>query len=247
MKNEQNNEIDQYYSDISQQIIVLIKEKKYIQAINILNEELNQPYVPYDIYERLNQSKIDIERMQIEESYDKKFNLLTKREIWNQIYNEANHFIDISYISILLEKYEHEFNDYDVTMLNNILNNKHINNVDKWLLIELILQLKLDYPFSMYNSFLDKKMSFNLETLTGGQQQLAMIAKELTNILAKQPSELEIALQLLQALYTKFIPNQISFNNHDIINTLKNVVLALFNHEQLVENEITKLLKEFLE
>lgn len=247
MNNDRDNEIEQYYSNISQQTIALITEKKYEQAINILNEELNQPYIPYDIYEKLLQSKLDIEKMLLEDTYIKKFDSLTKREIWSQVYNENNNFIDISYISILLEKYENEFDDYDVTMINDILNNKKINNVDKWLLIELISQLKLNYSFSMYNSFLDKKISFNLETLQTSQDQLVIIAKELSNLLAKQPSELEIALQLLQALHTKFIPNEISFNNHDIINTLKNVVLALFNHEQLVTNDITKLLKEFLE
>lgn len=238
--------LNEYYADIAQKVLELVKDEKFSEALSILDEELDQPYIPADFYHNLNQIKLDIECQLKEEEYSQKVANLSKLEIWNLVYDEKQHKFDDVYFNILLSKYNNELDDIDFALINKIFVDKKIDNVSKSIMINNLRELKINHTFSLYNSFLDKLFDFNPMLNFELDEQVVEIANKIDEIFLKDPSKSEIALSLLQVLATKFIPKRIMFDNNDIINTVVNMTNSLFSEENIIENEISNILKEYI-
>ncbi len=238
--------INDYYADIVEKVLKLVNEEKYEEAIDVLNEELDQPYIPTDFFHNLNQIKNDIELQLKENNYNKKVSNLSKLEIWNLVYDEKKHKFDEVYFNVLLSKFNDELDEIDLSIINKIFNDKRVDNVSKSIMINNLRDLKVNHTFKIYNNFLDETFKFNPIVNLELDRQVVELANKIEEVYLKNPSKSEIALSLLQVLATKFMPIKIKFDNNDIINSVVNITNSLFSEEDIIENEISNILKEYI-
>lgn len=238
--------IKEFYSEVVKKILDLVNKEEFDKALEILDEELSQPYVPNELYHNLNQIKIEIEQQLTENKYNNKVAKLSKLEIWNFVYNEKTHKFDNVYFNILLSKFNEQFDDVDYAMINKIFLDKKVDNVSKSIMIHDLREMKVNHDFDLYNDYLNKTFKINPFKNIELDEQVVKLANELDEIFSKNPSKSEIALSLLQVLATKFIPQTIKFNNNDIIKTVVNMTNSLFSEEDIIENEISSILREYI-
>ena len=55
---------NRYYSSVITKINALIEQQKFSEAQGLITEELNAPYVPFDVIEQLQELQIRIDRSQ---------------------------------------------------------------------------------------------------------------------------------------------------------------------------------------
>lgn len=245
-----NETMDEYYAKVSQQIIALMKEQKFIEAIKILDEEMEQAYIPFEIMENFIKTRSDIDQLVREQTYENKFLNASRNEMWNYIYNQNKHTLDTSLFVVYLNKWK-LLDEMDKAFINQIFTDKTIPNVDKTNFFQILVGYHNDdgtsFEYHWYNDYLKKEFIINENVCNTYNNQLKILVNALEKNFMKDPSRSSIAVDLVYALHTKFIPMPINFDNNDIINTLKNITNALFNDEQIIKNSITVLLKEFLE
>ncbi|MGL4950926.1 MAG: DUF3196 family protein [Mycoplasma sp.] len=246
-KKKENDELQEYYSELTLKILALYQEKKFEEALAIVEEEISQPYVPNEFLIQFIDLQNDIEKIISNNTFEKEFSDMTKLQIWNKIFDEKNNKVDVSFINLLLEKYNNTLDEIDISIIQKILRNKKIDNIDKSLIIQILCELDNKETFKIYNNVSHKEFNFSQKTfLETTFKQLQEITKELENIFIQDPSRLELSINLLHVLHVKFIPVCIDFPNHDIINTLKNITNSLFGDEVIEGNQITQMLSEFI-
>ncbi len=76
-----SDNLKQYYSDISLKLIGLIKEEKYEEAINIIDDELEQPYVPNSILVSFMKTRKELEIQLAQSKYDEEIDEMSKFEM----------------------------------------------------------------------------------------------------------------------------------------------------------------------
>ncbi|MGL4948034.1 MAG: DUF3196 family protein [Mycoplasma sp.] len=244
---KEQSELDQYYSNLIIEILGLYQSKNFEKALAIIEEELNQPYIPGDILTQLLELRNDIEKIVSNDRFEQKFSDMNKLEIWNNIYNEDDSTFDISFFNLLLEKFQNELDEVDLSIIQKIFLNKNISNLDKWTIIHTLNELGISHEFKLYNDHFKKVISFSIEKYNNEpKEQLKEIMKSLENEFIQDPSKFQIAIDLLMVIHIKFIPDCIEFSNHDIIITLKNIVNSFFGEEAIEENQISEMLSEFI-
>lgn len=243
---ESKNDIEVYYAQVSQTIIKLIKATEYQAALELIDNELAAPYIPINFYNYFLQTKTDVEKLFREQEFQKDLSNATKLQMWNKTFNTQTAHVDLAYLNLMLDKYADQIDELDLVMFQQILNHKKVDNSDKTYLISILKELGVDHTFELWNSFLKTSFMINPKLVVLPNEQVVGIASSLEEHFFKDPSKLEIALNLLQVLQIKFFPNQINFPINDIINTIINVTNALFGNTTLMSNSITNLFEEFL-
>ncbi len=238
--------INEYYTSICKDILQLIQEQKYNEALAIIDAELEQPYIPTEYYQKLIQIRDDTIFEKKEVEYENKINSMSKLEIWNKIYDEKKHVFDDVYFNLLLNKYGEEFDKTDFAIIEKIFSDKKLDNVSKSILLNFLQSSKIDYEFNFYNNYLNDFFKINPIIQTDLNKQVIDLCKELEKHFAKNISKSEIAISLIQVLATKFVPNNIHFNKNDIINSVINITNSLFGEEQINKNDITDILDSYI-
>ena len=242
-----SDNLKQYYSDISLKLIELIKEEKYEDALAIIDEELDQPYLPNSILVSFLKTRKEIEIQLAQSKYDQEIDSMNKFELWNKIYDEKNHKIDIVYINILLEKFGEELDEVDFAAINKIFKDKKINNIDKSHLLFILFEIDAQYEFTLYNNYLNKEFTFIPRDVVEKFIPRENTLKKLEDSFMKDPSKLEIAYNLLQLLSSQYIPEEIPYDDDEIVQSITDLVNSFFDGSLEHQNEITKLLSNLLE
>ncbi len=242
-----SDDLKQYYSDISLKLIELIKEEKYQEAIDIIDSELEQPYVPNSILVSFMKTKKELEIQAAESEYNAELEDMSKFEMWNKIYDEKKHKIDIVFLNLLIEKFGEEFDELDFAVINKIFKDKAIDNVDKSHLLMFLLSMDPQYKFTIYNNFTKKETQFIVSDIAQSFIPREETIKKIEDIFMKDPSKLEIAYNLLQLLSAQYIPESMPYSDDMIANSIASMVNSFFGESLEEENEITKLLFNLLD
>ncbi len=242
-----SDNLKQYYSDISLKLIDLIKQEKYEEALDVIDDELEQPYVPNSILVSFMKTRKEIEIQLAQSKYDEEIDEMSKFEMWNKIYDEKNHKIDIVFINILLEKFGEELDEIDFAVINKIFKDKKISNVDKSHLLFILLDIDAQYKFTLYNNYLNKEFSFVPKDIVNSFIPREETVKKLEEVFMKDPSKLEIAYNLLQLLSSQYIPEEIPFSDDEIVDSISDLVNSFFGDSLNQENKITEMLSKLLE
>ncbi len=242
-----SDDLKQYYSDISLKIISLIKEEKYEDALDIIDDELEQPYVPNSILVSFTRTRKEIEIQLAQSKFDSEIESMTKFEMWNKIYDEKKHKVDIVFLNILLEKFGEEFDELDFAVINKIFKDKKISNLDKSHLLFIIFDFDPDYKFTLYNNFLNKEFSFIPREVVNTVIPRELTIKKLEETFMKDPSKLEISYNLLQLLSSQYIPQEIPFSDDEIAQSITDLVNSFFGDSLNHQNEITDIITKMLQ
>lgn len=242
------SKLDNYYSDIAAEIIKLIKQNDFKKAHALVIEELDQPYMPFEHYANFIKIKEDIELKIQEQKYLNKNNL-SKLAIWNKIFEKKDH-LDFVYLNILFEKHSDKFEEEDFVFIKKVFKNTKISNDQKCNLLAMLVNYEIDYSFDYYNNYTHKTTTFNAKSYhtSSKQTQFQNLSNMLENTFLKDPSKLQIAINLAQVLYVEFAPEELPLELIDVNTKITNVVNFLFGDSiKIDENDnINKILLKYV-
>ncbi len=240
--------IDDYYQKLSQDLLTYIQAKEYQKVLDIIEDELQQPYIPQQHYINLLNTKDEVEMMLGESMYEDTINSLSKLQIWDKIYDTKNEKINLVFLNLFLSRFGEAFDDVDLSMMQKIFLDKKMPNTEKTILVSALVDLHIDHDFKYYNVYLKKTLSFNPLHLVDAEANAKseQIYGALEKYYLKDPSKLQIAASLLQVLFIECFPNEFNFANDLVVTTITNVVDALFNQTEIIENEVSILLSRHI-
>lgn len=239
---------DDYFAKMSEDIIIYIKEEKYDEALDLINSELEQPYIPNDHYMNLINTKNELESMLNEKKYNSEIDSLTKLQVWDKIYNFEKETIDEVYLNLFFVKFENEIDEVDFSIMQKIFLNKKLDNVQKTILISSLITNNVSHTFDYYNSYtkIETNIDFTNFDSKLGVEQSEILFKKLEDFFLKDPSKFQIAQALIQILLIQFFPNKINFLIEDIVSTIINIVKSLFGEEKIKDNKISEIIVKYI-
>lgn len=243
------DDLKKYYATIASKVILMIKENKIEEALELINGELDQPYIPDEFFISLEKTKKDLELQIKEKIFQKEYEGLSKFNLWDKIYNKEKKNIDLFYLNLFFSKFQDELDEIDYSIIEKIFLDHEIENDEKATLISQLVELQIDRSFEYYNCFTKTKNKINPSKYLKSESQIKTIelSNELESYFSKDPSKLKIAISFVQLLAISFIPEVIIFDNKKIVDTIINITQSLFGEEELFENDITKILYKYIE
>ncbi len=237
--------IHEYYQKLSEDILTYIKEKQYEKALEIIEMELEQPYIPQEHYVNLLNSKQEIENMMNESIYENEIKGLSKLQIWDRIHDVKHNKIDLVYLNLFLSRFENELDATDMSIMQKIFNDKKLPNTEKTILVSCLADINVNHDFDYYNPSLKKSFTFNPTQLANlnATKKSETIFPQLEKHYLKDPSKLQIAASLLQVLIIETFPDEFNFDEILVKDTIINMVDSLFNQTKILDNEVSKILK----
>lgn len=186
-----------YYDELIENIESLINNKEYDQALLIIKNELNLPYVPREIEIKLNKYLSTIK----EATYALKS--LTDEDILSYLdSDEAKQLIAVDQLS------RKNLRDY-IEIVENYLKGKGFVNA-KALLIDSLIRQEINYEFAYVND--SSFINFNPSKLKIIEETDGFILalKEIEDFYMKDPSRSQMGIELLYKEALLSLPNQIN-------------------------------------
>jgi len=241
------DDFKKYYSDVCQNILLKIKDKQYQEALVILDDELDQPYIPSgEMYQKLLQIRLDLLIQIKENDYFDEVQNFTKLDLWNKIYNKEENNIDLAFINIFKSKFN-DIDEVDKSIIQQALKDKKLTNQAKAILISNFIEI--NHEFDYFNNFTKEcsKVNFNKFLDLPIQKEIEIIKNEFQQIFMQDPVKMEIAYGLLQVLAITYIPNEIKFSQKEIVDSIILITNSLFTQDEIKETKLIKLLKTFVQ
>lgn len=185
-----------YYDELIENIDKLIKERDYDQAKSLIENELNLPYIPRDIEERLNNYLCEIK------ASTNGLKLLTDDDLVAYLHsNSQKQLIAINELG------KRNLRDYIDICYKYLKGNGHQNA--KALLIDSLIRQEINYEFAYVNN--GSFMSFNPINLKVIEEThgFKLASQELDRYYYKDPSKNHMAIELLYKEALLSLPNQI--------------------------------------
>lgn len=240
------SEINTYYQEIIAKVKKLIEDKRFDEAIFILEDELEAPYVPVEF-------QAIMEELLMSATVDKNyFQGLSQIENFNQQQLLSSIFekntLNSSALLLYFERYHNILNDDDFCVFENIFVNRITENDDKILLFETLSFYKINYNFRFFNKHFKEEYQINpTTTLIFEQIDLYKNSKNLINELAiKEPSILNFCYNILLTIYKYYFPTIPDFDYKELASSIFNYMINTLQGELITENKITKLINEII-
>ena len=199
------NDLNKYYDNILKKVEEYNKENNFLESINLLQDELESPYMPLEYIKIFEEKLYDAQYNHNYNNPKNTFNNSSKEELINIIKNnnEGSELALINYF----DKYKDKIDNYELSFNKNLLEDKNISNDIKIISLNLlkINQINLDVYF--YNSFLDK--SFLINSLDFKNiEEIEFFTKVrdiiLNKIIVNEPSLIDFCLASLYAYYKTY-------------------------------------------
>jgi hypothetical protein len=227
----------QYYLDIIKKINDLCNKKEYEKAFNIIQEEINQPYIPNEFINQFEQLYLQINQLINVQRIQNKYNNMSKLELLSQAYNEKK--LDVNIFSYFLAKFVKDIDDVDFQYINKIFKNKDIENTEKIFILKQIKDSELKYDFNYFNKNLNKEFLINSQSSFEVNliDYYVQVDKLIEKILFKNPSNIALAHELLSIIYEHYFNLSPKFDVMVLADKLTRYVNAYFEPKNLPDPE----------
>jgi hypothetical protein len=220
--------IDKYFQDILDKLNKLKAERKYHDAIELIEQELSSSYIPLRFIQTFEQLYVEISRESMVYDIKQKFNKMSKTEMLANIYKDNK--IDLNVLSFFLSKFLKEIDQYDLQYLNKIFMDKNLTNNEKIFILSQLKIAQIKYQFTFLNNITNE--SFSIDPSSNFEIQYQSYYRDVNKLidqdLMKEPSLIVLAKNLLQIIYEHF------FNREPIMYSIQalanNLVLYVKKH-----------------
>ncbi len=242
------SEMSKFYELLIEKITALYKANKKASALEIIREELNQPYMPLEYLELFEQLALKIEGETKQEKYIKRYNNMSKLELLDKFYSPGKHTCDVFLFQYFLNKYRGDLKLADMLYIQDVFLDKEMRNEDKLFLIEHLNQFKISYEFKFYNSYTGESSSINPrnhllpDKIPLFTEALILINRKCFN----DPSLQSLIVDLMYIMYSYFYPEPPDFTVDNFTFTLIDYAKALLTGSGYRDNEITLILQKAL-
>ncbi|BAC44693.1 conserved hypothetical protein [Malacoplasma penetrans HF-2] len=205
-----------YYENILSKVDALVKDKKINEALEMVNDELDSPYIPSEFEEAFMTISYNLsaEINYLNESV--KYESLNREELFNSILNGKT--INSVALSIFLERYKDNIEVSELKIFDSFLSSKKIFDIDKQNLIIALKPLNLDYEFDYYNSFADQIFKINIKSVNVllSSPYFVELNKLVEEFTYKEPSLQEFCYLIIFDLYVYYFPNHPDYQISDL-------------------------------
>lgn len=220
-----NDEIIKYYDNILKNAKNDFANKKYDQAINRLQEELDQPYMPFE-YQQVFENQLftfqsEYRFLQI----DEKLKSLDKNTMLKRVF--VNNNFNIYLFDYFLQQFHKDIDSNDLEIFAIWLKDKVLDNNQKFYILDALANFDIDYNFVLHNHnvnddvVLNTKTFHNHECFSKYNETLDIIEEQLF----KDPVIAKFACDLLNAVASEYFP---SFNFQSS-NELANIIISIIH------------------
>lgn len=239
-------DLTKYYEDIIKKANELIEQKKYDEAIFILEDELDAPYIPVEFLTQLedllifaNAEKNYFEGLSNVESF-------SRDKLLRQIY--CDNKFDTSALMLFFERYANSITDKELNFFENIFVNREVDNQNKTMLFETLSFYKIDVNVRFYNTWLKEEFSLNtLNTKIFEQIDLYKNAQKLINdMTSKEPSLTSFCSNILLIIYKNYFPVIPNFDFKELSKSIMNYMISALQGEKTEKNEITEIIEKII-
>ncbi len=240
------SEINNYYQSIIDKVNKLIEEKQYDEAIFLLEDELNTPYIPIDFQTIMEDLLITANA---DKNYFSGLNLvekLNRKQLIEAIV--SNNKLNTSALYLFFERYQNKIDEEELLIFENHFVNRKIDNEEKTSLFEAMAFQKINNNFRYYNNNLKEEFDINpIETKIFEQIPLYIETKDIINSLAsKEPSLLNFCFNILLAIYKYYFPLIPNYDPKDLAHSICNYMLSTLQGKSVDKNEVTDLIKKII-
>lgn len=243
------NDINKYYENILNEVEKLIKENKYLEAIDLLEDELEAPYMPLDFIPKFEEKLIECQYEYNYNNPSNNFSKLTKDELKEMIRknNESSNMAIYNFF----DKFINDFSKADENFFLEILKDgKYPNDIKFNILTSLkINQINLDVEF--FNSFTKKSYKLNsLEYKDIEEYPFFMeVKKEIEDQTAKEPWMLDLCYVSIFQYFISYYP-EFQLEDTDpkkftliLMNVIKSSMEGTQIHDDKISNDIFSAIK----
>jgi hypothetical protein len=240
------NDLSLYYSKIITSIKEKCKNGNLSDALEILDQELQSPYIPSQYLTELENLYININQKALVEQIVNKYKNMSKMEMLSQILIDSK--ININVLSFFLSKFNKQIDLIDLQYLNKIFLNKNISNSDKLFVLEQLKMCDIKYEFNFYNNYLNKEFKINSEQFYSldNSEYYQLVKSNINNILIKNPSILNLAQTILLSFYETYFPINMDYKTEVLATNICRYVESQFDTNIECDKNFISLLNKIL-
>lgn len=248
---ELNDELINYYDDLIKKIKDDFNNKKYKEAIARCEEELEQPYLPFEYIKEFEQLLF---QMQAEYRYlqlDDKLKNQSKQQMINSIFDNVN--FNVYLFDFFIEKYHSQLEDIDYNIIQKWLMSKKLDNSQKFYLLDTLAAFKIDRNFIFYNSNIDDDIVLNTLTFHENEyfKPYNLSLEIIEQDLFKDPIVSKFAIDLLDAVSCHYFPTFPFSSAERLAEIIMSIIHSSMNFKELKYDSLLddekKVFKIFIE
>jgi hypothetical protein len=196
------------------------------------NQELASPYIPIEFIQQFEQLYIEISEKVLVAEIKNKYETMTKMKMLSEVYDGKK--LNINVLSFFLGKFAHELDQIDLQFINKIFLDRSIDNNTKLFVLTLMKDADISYEFDFYNSMINTTIKINSKSDFEFEQTqyFNKVAKLIEDALAKEPSLIVIAKELLMVIYEYHFNTIPPYSVELLSNNLRQHVLRYFEQDK---------------
>jgi len=240
-----SQELEKYYLNVIEIILKLQMEKKYSEAVEIIQEELQAPYIPLEFEGKLSELLADVSFEINEENEGNKFLKFTREELLEKIkiYSEGS----IYAVMIFFERFKADYKESEIKLLKNVLSLENVGNDLKIVILE---QLKLNlfegkcnfYSYSMKKNY---EIDIQSQKFINEERIFIETFSRTSNLYYDEPMTNDLANNMIFAIYNHYFPDFSSIKSEkDLVVGLVQALGVILGNQKAKDS--TKLCKEIL-
>lgn len=243
------NEVNNFYTKIVEDVNKLISNKDYEKALSILEEELSQPYLPIEYYDKFYDLKNDILSIQYNKKLEEKYWSRSQDELLKIIFNNPEY----EYIDVFISKCEEfenaeEFKD----LIQEILVSKNIPFAYKLYFLAGLISINFKQEIYLLNNNTNNLNKIDLTNYENSKDynNYLKTLNHIYDIAGKDITKINFALQALEYFRNHHFP-EFDFNSLKLAKSIcKFIDFSIIGTiDNFVENDIDEIvfsvLREF--
>lgn len=240
-----SQELEKYYLSVIEIILKLVIEKKYSEAIEIIKEELQAPYIPLEFDSKLTELLTEVTFQMNEEYEGNKFSKFTREELFEKITNFGEGSIYAT--MVFFERFRTEYKETEITTLKNILSSREIGNDLKIVILEQLKLNRFEGRCNFYSKPLKKEYEIDIQNqvFINKEPLFTKTFSRTSNLYYDEPMTNDLANNMIFAVYNHYFPDfsPIQSEKSLVIGLVQALGVILGNDRN---KETTKLCKDIL-
>lgn len=240
--NKKLSPIEQYYESIIEKANQLLQDKKYDEALIILEDELEAPYIPIEQQDKIE----DLARFILaEKEYFKginKYEKLDRKSLLESSFksDKKNHMesLDKYAFALFFERFGNEILEDELEYIQYYLSSRKMKLEDKVQLFVFLKGIKNNNIVKFFNNYLKQEFELNLlETKVWNQIELYKeVEKIIYDLTMKEPSLQKYCEMILYMIYVANFPKVPEFEINQLAYGIFNYMMFALNGEKSKEN-----------
>lgn len=228
--------LDEYYLGINEKVDQLILEDKYQDALELLVDELEAPYIPLK-YANLFEDKSNSVKAELYFSKLKPYEKLDIDQLFSFVLHQSR--VNYNALNLLFEKYSDAITTHHLDVFNDFLSAKTTNIKDKHSILLYLKLLNRQMQIDFYNPFLKKLFALSISQVKLLDQvdlynKTDKIISELT---IKEASLYEIAKPILKLVYMYYFPKEIKMDARELAYCIFEYIMFCFDNSVKIQNQ----------